>query len=328
MDGTKGKFKAVSDPPAFLGAGNACGSSRRPVLLSMERKFGNFGLPHSGRPETILWGEIKSTESMPTTGYSIYLSSLLLEKNRSNGKGPSLLVSEWIEPVGEAGFGGLELRMNHLFFSSRSEWELIRERGLEADLTSALIGASLPTDAGDKSQRLRDAILEACDYFRPEGLKLLPPRGEEAMDFLKAWSKDVPRDIELLYDCREGESGLEGLGEARKALAGTRFRAVLHPFLAEPREFEEALQSHGDFIGNLGVQSRKGNAWALLAESRETSLQTIAITRSRGYKGSWTLEFTKGAGLPGENIDRMFDNAESDLNFLTEILARATAEKV
>lgn len=265
---------------------------------------------------------------MSTTGYSIYLSSMLLEKNRSNGKGPSLLVSDWIEPIGEAGFGGLDLWMNHLLFASRSEWELIRERGLESDLSPALIASPLPVDASEKSQRLRDVILEACDYFRPEGIKLLPTRGEGAMDFLKAWSKDVPRDIALFCDCREGESGLEGLGAARKHLAGSRFRAVVHPFLAEPREFEEALQAQGDFIGCLGVQSRKGNAWSLLSESREASLQIIAITRRRGYKGIWSLEYTKGAGLPGENIDRLFDNSEADLNFLTEILARATAEKV
>ena len=126
----------------------------------------------------------------------------------------------------------------------------------------------------------------------------------------------------------KGKAVSKGWESARKALAGTRFRAVVHPFLAEPREFEEALQAQGDFIGNLGVQSRKGNAWALLSESRAESLQTIAITRRRGYKGTWSLEFTKGAGQPGENIDGMFDNTESDLNFLTEILARATAEKV
>jgi len=56
---------------------------------------------------------------MAMAGSTILLSTRLLEKNRSNGKGPSLLVSDWMEAVGEAGFGGIELWMNHLFFSSR-----------------------------------------------------------------------------------------------------------------------------------------------------------------------------------------------------------------
>ena len=265
---------------------------------------------------------------MPITGSPIYLSTMLLEKNRSNGKGPSLLVSDWMEPISEAGFTGLEIWMNHLMFSSRSEWELIRERGLEADLTSALITCALPIDASDKSQRLRDTILEACDYFHPEGLKILTSGKDEALDFLKTWSRDVPREIGLFYDCRVGETGVADLERARNALGGGRFRAVLHPFLLSPKEFEDALRASGDFIGNLGVQAKKDGKWVLLSENKDESLKIIAASRRGGYKGTWSLEYTKGAGQAGEDIDDMFDHSEADLNFLTEILARAAAEKV
>jgi hypothetical protein len=75
-----------------------------------------------------------------------------------------------MEPVGEAGFGGLEIGMNHLLFSSRSVWELFKEKGLESDLATALIASPLPADGSDKSRRLREALLEACVYFRPEGI--------------------------------------------------------------------------------------------------------------------------------------------------------------
>lgn len=265
---------------------------------------------------------------MPITGSPIYLSTMLLEKNRSNGKGPSLLVSDWMEPISEAGFSGLEIWMNHLLFSSRSEWELIRERGLEADLASALISSPLPMDASDKNQRLRDTLLEACDYFRPEGLKLVTSAKDEALDFLKTWSRDVPREIGIYFDCREGETVLTELDRVRKSLGGGRFKAVLHPFLLSPKDFEDALRASGDFIGNLGVQARKGGKWALLSENREESLKIIAATKRGGYKGTWTQEYTKGAGLAGEDIDDLFDNSEADFNFLTETLARAAAEKV
>lgn len=265
---------------------------------------------------------------MPITGSPIYLSTLLLEKNRSNGKGPSLLVSDWMEPIGEAGFGGLELWMNHLLFSSRSEWELIKERGLESDLASALIASPLPADASDKSRRLRDSLLEACDYFRPEGLKLGLPKGEEGLDFLKTWVRDVPREIAIFCDCREGEGGVAALDRLRQALPGGRFRAVIHPFLLSAAEFEAALLAHGDFIGNLGVQTRKGNAWVQILDDKEGSRKIIAVSRKHVYKGTWTLEFTKGAGQAGEDIDDLFDASEADLNFLTETLARMAIEKV
>jgi hypothetical protein len=35
------------------------------------------------------------------------------------------------------------------------------------------------------------------------------------------------------------------------------------------------------------------------------------------------LQSAKGAGLPGENSERLFDNAEKDLNFLIEAQAMA-----
>jgi hypothetical protein len=264
---------------------------------------------------------------MPLAGKPIYLSTMLLERNRSNGKGPSLLVSDWMEPVGEAGFGGLEIWMNHLLFSSRSEWELIKERGLEADLAVTHIASPLPADGSDKSQRLRETVLEACDYFRPEGLKLLPGRGEAALDFLKAWSQDVPREISLLVDCREGEAGYSGLEAARQVLPGPRFRAVVHPFLGTAKEFEAALSTHGDFISNLGVQAKQGKAWARLSEVKEEALRILAVAGRKDYKGTWSLEFTEGAGGPGEDIDDLFDQSEADLNFLSEVLARAAAEK-
>src|SRR3954469_24160701 len=152
---------------------------------------------------------------MPIIGSPIYLSTLLLEKNRSNGKGPSLLVSDWIEPAAEAGFAGLEIWINHLLFSSRSEWELIQEKAQESDLPLSMLFATLPVDDSDKSQKLRESILEACDYFRPDGLKFsvtedVRGRGavplEEALASIKTWAYDVPKDIGLLYESRAGDS--------------------------------------------------------------------------------------------------------------------------
>ncbi|HLP42340.1 MAG TPA: hypothetical protein VK465_12590 [Fibrobacteria bacterium] len=264
---------------------------------------------------------------MPLIGSPIYLSTLLLERNRANGKGPSLLVSDWMEPISEAGFGGLEIWMNHLFFSSRSEWDLIRDLSQEADLAIPILSSVLPADGSDKSVRLREALLEACDFFRPECLKLTPGRGDGALDFLRGWVKDVPREISILADCPEGDAGVDGLERLREALPGDRFRAVVHPFLLSVKEFEAVLASAGSFIGNLGVQAKQGGKWARLADIREVSATVIAAAGRRGFKGTWSLEYTKGAGQAGEDIDTMFDNSEEDLNFLTEILARSTADK-
>jgi hypothetical protein len=39
------------------------------------------------------------------------------------------------------------------------------------------------------------------------------------------------------------------------------------------------------------------------------------------------MELSKGAGLSGENVEMLFDNAEKDLNFLVEAQARSTKAK-
>lgn len=268
---------------------------------------------------------------MAISGSAVYLSTLLLEKNRWNGKGPSLLVSDWMEQIGEAGFAGLDLWMNHLRFASRSEWDLIKDMAAESDLALAIISATVPTDGSDKSQRLRDSILEACDYFRPDSLKFsltedARSRGEDAdslesLEFIKTWAQDVPRDIGMLFDGRD--SGSDSLAEAAKALRGGRYKAVLHPFLSTPEEFGAALAAAGDFVSNLAIQAKKDGEWILLSENPEAHAKVISAARNKGFKGTWSLEYTKGIGLAGENIDTLFDNAEKDLNFLIETMTRS-----
>ncbi len=266
---------------------------------------------------------------MAISGSAVNLSTILLEKNRGNGKGPSLLVSEWMEEAGEGGFAGLEIWINHLQFSSRSEWELITERSSEYDLPIAAIAAALPVDGSDKSQRFRDSLIEALEYFRPDVLKftLAVPAsksagGSEGLEFVKEWSRDVPRDMSLLYDGGEG-TGAGEIAAARKVLEAGRFKGVLHPFLFTPKELETALDAAGDFLANLGVQAKQGGQRILLEENAEAHQKIISAVRGRGFKGTWSLEYTKGAGMPGEDIEAMFDNAEKDLNFLIEAQARA-----
>lgn len=260
---------------------------------------------------------------MAISGSAVNLSTLLLEKNRANGKGPSLLASEWMEDVGEAGFAGVEIWINHLLFASRSEWELIRERSGDADLPIVAVTAALPVDRSDKSQRFRDALIEASDYFRPGSLKLglAGLRSPETFGFLKEWSQDVPRDIDLWLDGGEGTDA-EAFAQARAALGEGRFKGVLHPFLFAPKELEAVFAAAGGFIANLAVQAKKGGQRILLEENADEHGKIVSLVRGRGFKGAWTLESTKGAGLPGENIEKMFDHAEKDLNFLIEAQAK------
>ncbi len=279
---------------------------------------------------------------MAIFGTAVNFSTLLLEKNRWNGKGPSLLVTDWIEPIGEAGFSGVDIWINHLLLSSRSDWDAIRDLCSESDLVLACLSTALPTDDGDKSQRFRDSILEACDYFRPEGLKFnLPDEGPrhsledalgDSLEVVRAWSQDLARDTILLYEPSTDENAVEKVSFARKALPAGRFKGVLHPFLLSLSDFDEALASNGDFIGDLGVQAQKSGQYLLLEDAEDEFAAVVAKARKRGYQGTWSLQFTKGVATPGlstakENIDTLFDNAERDLNFLIDAIALSGKSK-
>lgn len=268
---------------------------------------------------------------MAITGSAVYLSTLLLEKNRWNGKGPSILVSDWIESTGEAGFAGLDLWMNHLRFTSRSEWELIQEKATDSDLELAFISSILPIDDSDKSQKLRDSILEACESFRPnylrftlsEDAKASEAEVEAALASIKTWSQDLPRDIQLVLDPGFDKNAIAQLLKARSILAGSKFDLIVHPFLVPSTEFQNLLQEFPTKLSCLGVQAKKEKDWILLEENRAEHTKTIKAIRDHGFKGNWILESTKGIGRTGEDIYDLFDNAEKDLNYLIETLARS-----
>ena len=55
----------------------------------------------------------------------IYISSVLLEKNRWGTRVPSLKVSDWSQRMFDAGFDGIELWENHLLLADAAEREAV-----------------------------------------------------------------------------------------------------------------------------------------------------------------------------------------------------------
>jgi hypothetical protein len=253
----------------------------------------------------------------------IHLSSFLLERNRWNGKGPSLLVSDWIEPIAEAGFRGIEIWGPHFLFSSRSEWETIREKSQEADIPIVFLYAQVPLDRSDKSARQRDSLIEAADYFGVPGLKISLAHEvgvEEKLSFLEKWTRDLPRDLQIVRTFEEHPPQPGEIAASRKRL-GAAFRYSINPFECPQGALEGLLREAGDLLVNLTVKARREGKYAALRDIEETA-DIVALTRRLDFKGSWTLEATAGVGEPGEDIELLFDEAEEDLNFLVTALSR------
>ncbi len=267
---------------------------------------------------------------MAISNTPLYLSTLLLEKNRWNGKGPALILADHMEEIAEAGFVGLEVWMNHLYFISRSEWESIRDKSTELDLPIALISSDLPSDNSEKSRRFREGVLEACDYFQPDGLhvtsgdfplkKEKSPVSGEAWRSLRDWSRDLPRNMPVYLDFSEISVKLLdelGSGEERR-----RYRLVADPLSLEPEILSRLLDDYGKDVSHVHLHAKEGNAWLSLRNARDKVTEAIALLKGKGYKGSWSLYLTQGTGTPAESVDDMLDQAERDLNFLNSVWSR------
>ncbi len=270
----------------------------------------------------------------------IYLSTLLLEKNRNNGKGPTLLVSDWMNYIAEAGYIGVEIWFNHLQLASRSEWDLIREKALELDIRISSLHFTLPTDNSQKSKKIKEVLFEAYDHFEPDVLKFSRSSSAasaatetdliSALQLMNNWAKDISKNAMVIYDIDPAQQprNAASYNALKSLLVPHKMKFVCRPFLLSATELKELCLNGLETVGQMGVQSEIKNQWAGLNENKPISLQTINQIKEQGYNDSWCLEFTRGAGIAKENIDDLFDNAENDLNFLSgALMSRKTGTK-
>ncbi len=262
---------------------------------------------------------------MALGGTLVNLSTFLLERNRWSQKGPSLQVSEWMEPIAEAGYSGVEIWAPHLFLTSRSEWEAIRRFSQELELPVVSVRARIPVDAGDKSRRQRDFLLEASDYFEPQGLKFSPADGGEAaseqLAWVGEWSRDLPRGVGLVQTFEASEAAPEAIRQGRRLL-GARFRCALNPFSRDADVVEPCLTEAGSSLVDLDIRIEVGGRYGSLRDRQPACSQVAVLLGRSDFKGSWTLAGARGMGAAKENSDDLFDAAEEDLNFLQEELER------
>jgi hypothetical protein len=259
----------------------------------------------------------------------VYLSSLLLEKNRWNGKGPALPVSEWIEPIAESGFNGCELWFNHLAFVSRSDWEAIKAEAALHQAEIPMLYGHLPTESTEKAKRQREALLDAVDFFRPKALRFHLGEPLTADGYLKKLAarvqaaaeivRDIGRDTQLVFECQlypfrveEAKAVLEGVDSSRTTLA-------IRPFEMTRGDLEAAFGLGRDAVSHFGVRIKQGNDYVGLVSKADLCKQVLVQSRKLSFIGPWILETTAGVGGKSEDVVDLFDAAERDMNFLQEL---------
>ncbi len=257
--------------------------------------------------------------------HPIYFGSIALESNRWKPEcQPSIYFSEWLSRVNQAGFDGIELWQRHYTQGSRAE----KERLTSGPNPPAIFNSYATFENTDESRSQRNEIAQAILETRALAVKFNLGtdafREEEYIAQFREWSETLPSEMALLYECHPGDIGdkPDTAKAILKKINNPNIGIIVHPFCLSPDNLHAWFDCFPDLIRHLHVHQRdEGGVFNLLEFSAEGNEARCRILRQRGFRGTLTVEFTKGTALVRENADEIFRNACSDLQFLRSNLS-------
>lgn len=257
--------------------------------------------------------------------HPIYFGSIALEPNRWKPEcQPSIHFSEWLSRVNHAGFDGIELWQRHYTQGSRTE----KERLTSGPNPPAIFNSYATFENTDQSRAQRNEIALAILETRAMAVKFNLgtdfSREEEYIGQFCEWSKNLPAGMRLLYECHPGDIGdkPDSAKTLVKKINNPNIGVIVHPFCITPETLNAWFDCFPNSIRHLHVHQRsEGGLFNLLEFSLEKNETQCKILRQRGFRGTLTVEFTKGTALEREDPDEIFHNACTDLQFLRSTLS-------
>jgi sugar phosphate isomerase/epimerase len=256
---------------------------------------------------------------MADTHPPVYLGTVLLEPNRwTPEKLPTFKVSEWAEPIRLAGFAGLELWENHAAMADETERVALSRMPLPVALFSSYCKFD------DDGLAARQRAVSFVRRYGASGVKFNfgnePARTAEYIRNLGSWAAELPDGCRLLCECHGG-TVLETPAQAAsilEALVG-RVEIIVHPFAGERATLQLWLDRFGPAVTHVHVAGLRGK-WPMLrlTDMADEARARLALLRSAGFSGTWTVEFTGGVAQSPEDRHALLANAAGDLAFLRE----------
>lgn len=257
--------------------------------------------------------------------HPIYFGSIAIEPNRWKPEcQPRIHFSEWLSRVNDSGFDGIELWQRHYTQGSRIE----KERLTSESNPPAIFNSYATFENTDESRVQRNELALAILETRARAVKFNlgtdASREEEYIRQFCEWSKILPAEIQLLYECHPGDIGdkPDAAQTIVKKINNPNIGIIVHPFCLSPENLQEWFDCFPDSIRHLHVHQRsEAGVFNLLEFSPQKNEIQCKILRQRGFRGTLTVEFTKGTALERESPDEIFRNACSDLQFLRSNLS-------
>ncbi len=236
---------------------------------------------------------------------------------------PATRLSEWLGPIAEAGFAGLELWDQHATAASDDE-------------IAAVLGHDLPVVVFDSSASFDDADPAARDAMagwagRTGCSKVKFDIGADYdlqdayAERIAAVADQLPVGTALLCECRQGISLAENPIVATEIFeaAGSpeRVQAVVHTHDSS-EHLRARFDRYGDRITHVHVNYLDFAEGApRLVDIQHELHAKVTLLRSLGFTGSWTLELVAGVMTEADTPGLLMEQAAEDLRVLHEVLS-------
>ena len=246
----------------------------------------------------------------------IYISTVLLEKNRWSSKEPSLLVSDWLDKIEIAGFNGMELWENHLLKADKAELQRVQNSPVSVNVLNTYCGFE------DEKSEQRKLSAELAHQVNAKAVKFNFGNNADLeknyIENLLKWKEILPQDCRLLCECHP-YTILEDVEEAARVLnpLSDYVEIIIHAFNGSQENFKKRLDIFSAPTTHVHVAGSgvKGITYSPL-EGEPIVRSLVKTLKENHFNGSWTIEFCNGVASKNEDIDAIFNAAVNDFKTL------------
>jgi len=231
-------------------------------------------------------------------------------------------LAAWMDRVADAGFDGIEVWEPHVLGALMAE----RDRIVQHALPIVVWNSYVSLDDDDPAQRA--AIGEAATAAGATGIKYNVGNDPAQVDAyaarVAAWLEVLPDAVRLLCECHAGTAIAEDPALAarlfQRAGGPERVQAIVHTHESD-EHLRARFDHYGERIAHVHVNFLDPNGLAPpLAQREDRLVEVVSLLRSRGFDGSWTIEFCHGLNTDRDRPDALIDQAADDLAVLRRIL--------
>ena len=236
----------------------------------------------------------------------------------------TITLSRWLDRIDAAGFDGIELWDRHVTAAEPDEADRVLDHPLTIDIFNSYVSLDDPDDRGraDVASWARRTLSTGIKYNVGND----PAAAGAYADRIAAWLDELPPTAALLCECHHGISIAEDPDVAAEIFdaAGPRDRvqAVVHTH-ESPDHIRRRFDTYGDRITHVHVNFLDSTTLTTprLRDIRPRVESQVALLRSLGFDGTWTIEFSHGVLSDQDEPGHLVDEAADDLVVLRDALA-------